>query len=156
MRYTVTRSIICALAFSILGTSTPVLGQSLTVGGHGGANVSNHRPTKLIGLELAWQMSPHLRLRGIGTSEIEEPGSAYFVGSAMEWHPLGGWFQPYIGGGATLASYSTGWASDNDSGWLMVGGIEAATRIGTPYLELRVLGVGGTSGHVVAGFRLTP
>ena len=34
--------------------------------------------------------------------------------------------------------------------------LEVVTRIGMPYLELRVHGVGGTIEHIVAGFRLVP
>jgi hypothetical protein len=39
---------------------------------------------------------------------------------------------------------------------MVLGGVEAVTRFGTPYLEIRVHGIQGTSEHVVVGWRLTP
>jgi hypothetical protein len=156
MRHLGYRTLTLISALLLLLRLEPVEAQGLAIGGHGGANVSTSRATRLLGLELAWQFDDHFRLRGIGTTEVDQPTRAYFLSPVLEWQPTAGWLRPYIGAGGTVASFSNGWSSSNRAGWLVLGGIEAATRIGTPYLELRVHGVGGTREHIVVGFRLAP
>jgi hypothetical protein len=80
-----------ALSRPTLAPALSALAQSLSIGGHWGANI-NHRPTRLIGLELAW---PLLNTFACVPSGPRSPAQLTSLG-ALEWQPLHGWFQPCL------------------------------------------------------------
>jgi hypothetical protein len=129
--------------------------QNISVGGHGGADISVLPVKRVLGLEVAWQFAPSLRVRAAG-SEVQAQQPSDYLGTTVEWQPVQSRVRPYVGVGGTYASLPGGWSSRNVVTWMALGGIEAMTPIGSPYLEIRVNGIGGSSEQVVVGWRVTP
>ena len=123
-----------------------------SLGLHGGADVTDQHTLKLLGAQLAYGITRGTRIQVGVTSVIEEPGTTMFALLGGQWTPVPWVFRPFVGGGIGLGYQEVGPFSNTEFGWLAQGGFRVALRRITPFAELRLIGLNGTTSQILVGF----
>ena len=124
----------------------------ISLGIHGGLDVSDENKTAILGAQLAFHLPRGLRIQLAGTSVVEGVTNLWYASSSLEWTLPQGTVRPFAGAGLALEYGEIGSVSDTEVGWLALGGFKIPIRRVMPFVEIRLLGVSGTLTQLLIGF----
>lgn len=122
-----------------------------SIGLHGGADLTDEHTLKLLGAQIGYGVARGVRIQLGVTSVIEEPGTTIFALAGGQWSPADWIFRPFVGGGLGMGYREVGFFTETDFGWLAQGGFRVALRSMTPFVELRLIGLTGTTSQLLVG-----
>ncbi|MEO8198969.1 MAG: hypothetical protein ABI679_00475 [Gemmatimonadota bacterium] len=125
-----------------------------SLGIHFGADVTDQHTLKLVGGQLAFNFPYGLRAQAAVTSVIEEPGTFLLMAATLQWHLSRGVVRPFIGGGVSLTYQDVGAFGHTDTRVLGEGGLEVPLRNLTPFAQVRLINMNGTTTQILGGFKM--
>ena len=146
-----------AMAFALtlaLAAPAAARAQRSHIGPHAGYNFDIDRA--LIGAQLLLPLSRSVELYPSFDYYFVDQGSLIGLSGDLKFRvPTGGPSVLYVGGGVNFLRASAGGASDTDTGWDLLFGLESRLGMTHPYIEGRVLNHSSSAFQLVAGLNLT-
>jgi len=139
----------------LLGSAAvPAQAQRSHIGPHAGYNFDIERA--LIGAQLLLPVGRRVELYPSFDYYFVDGGSLIgFSGDIKFRFPTGGPSVLYVGGGVNLLRASSGGASNTDTGWDILFGLESRLGITHPYFEGRVLNHNSSAFQLAVGLNFT-
>jgi hypothetical protein len=137
-----------------LGATAPAQAQRSHIGPHAGYNFDIERA--YVGAQLLLPVGRRIELYPSFDYYFVDAGSLVgFSGDIKFRLPTGGPSVLYVGGGVNFLRAASGGASNTDTGWDILFGLESRLGITHPYVEGRVLNHNSSAFQLAVGLNFT-
>ena len=148
------RSTLFAVALLLVCFSVPAHAQRAHIGAHFGYNFDMDRA--LVGAQMLLPLSSDVEFYPSLDYYFVDTGSRVgFSGDLKFRVPTGYGSDFYLGGGLNFQNASLNGASDHETGWDLLFGLESRRGPAHPFIEGRVLGHSSTTFQIGAGLNFT-